>query len=185
MPGDLIIETERLVMREFNQDDVDSMFELNSDEEVTRYTGDQRFEDKTEVIRLIDTYDEYERYKMGRWSLLLKSTGDYIGFCGLKYLAELNEADLGFRLMKKYWNQGYATESSVAALNYGFDTLQLEKIVGRAASENTRSLRVLEKLGMVFETDFREHGRPCRQYMLTGNGWSKHKELFFTDKLNG
>ncbi len=183
MPRDFKIETERLIMREFSSDDVDGMFELNSDEEVIRYTGDTAFADKQTVLNLINGYEQYSKYKMGRWTVLLKSSGEYIGFCGLKYLSDINETDLGFRLMKKYWNKGYATEASVATLDYGFDTLKLEKIVGRAATDNLRSLNVLQKLGMVFEKDFVAH-RACQQFRITQGAWRKQRELISASKTN-
>ena len=115
--------------------------------------------------------------------MLLKSSGDYIGWCGLKYLSDINETDLEFRLMKKYWNKGYAIESSVAVLNYGFDILKLDRIVGRAASENVRSINVLQKLGMVFEKSFVAH-LPCRQYEITQSAWYKQREKMQVLKMN-
>ncbi|MCX6292464.1 MAG: GNAT family N-acetyltransferase [Bacteroidetes bacterium] len=171
------IETDRLVMREFSLEDVDAMWELNSDPDVIQYTGDRSFTNRQEVIDLITGYDQYSKYKMGRWSMSLKATGEYIGWCGIKYLADLDETDLGFRLMKKFWDKGYATESSVAALSYGFDQLALKSILGRAAKDNIRSIRVLKKLGMVYEKDFFEHDRVCEQHRLTNEMWNKQKEI--------
>ncbi len=76
--------------------------------------------------------------------------GTFLGWCGLKYFPETDEVDLGYRFMKKYWGKGYATESSRACLNYGFHELKLKRIMAKAMPENKDSLKVMQKLGMVF-----------------------------------
>jgi RimJ/RimL family protein N-acetyltransferase len=61
-----------------------------------------------------------------------KETDAYLGWCGLKFLDDLQETDIGYRFHKKYWGRGYATESAAACLKYGFEKLNLKKIIGRA-----------------------------------------------------
>jgi RimJ/RimL family protein N-acetyltransferase len=69
---------------------------------------------------------------------------EFLGWCGLKYLFETNEVDLGYRFMKKFWGKGYATEAALACIEYGFATLNLHQIVGRALPGNLASIKVLE-----------------------------------------
>lgn len=144
-----IITTPRLVLREFAMEDAPVLYELNSDPEVMKYTGDPPFASVEEAEEFIRGYDHYRDYGYGRWSVLLRETGEFIGWCGLKF-NELGQVDIGFRFFRKDWGKGYATESARATLAYGFDELNLEEIIGRAANANTASIRVLEKLGMEY-----------------------------------
>ena len=151
-----IIETERLLLREFDQSDAIHFYQLNADPEVIRYTGDPPFASVEAARVFLENYQDYQKNGYGRWVVLLKSNDEFIGFCGLKF-NELELVDLGFRFFKKHWNKGYATESARACLEYGFRQLQLEEIIGRAAKDNTASIRVLEKLGMSYWKD-----APCK-----------------------
>lgn len=166
-----VLQTARLILRSWTIADAGEMFAMNQDSEVIRYTGNQTFKNKEEVLELINTYDQYEKYKTGRMTVLEKSTGEFAGWCGLKHLQDIHEIDLGYRLVKKHRGKGYATESSIAVLDYGFLTLGLERIIGRVVNENIASVNVLEKLGMKFEKEFEEHGYLCSQYALTRQEW--------------
>ena len=163
----IVAETERLELCEFSQNDTDGFFNLNKDAEVIKYTGDSAFKNRKEVTSFITNYDHYEKYGYGRWSVYLKSTKEYIGFCGLKYNSEKGEIDIGFRFLKKFWNKGYATESSIAALAIGFDKYHAQRIVGRAMKNNSASHSVLKKLGMSPSFSFVENGNEWLQYELS------------------
>lgn len=145
-----ILETTRCYLRELTIDDAPHFFDLNADEEVLKYTGDKAFESVEAAQQFLENYNPYQEYGYGRWAVMDKKTDEFIGWCGLKYSAELNEVDLGFRFFKKYWNQGYATETAQACLDYGFKQLHLNKIVGRAMEANIASIKVLKKIGMEF-----------------------------------
>lgn len=144
-----LIETERLRFRESGPDDAEAMFALNSDPEVVQYTGDGPFESIEAARKFMEEYvNVFRKWKRGRWLLELKSTGEVIGWCGLKFHEDSGLTDVGYRLFKKHWGKGYASESCLAAIEYGFNTLNLEKIVAHARKENAASLRVLEKCGL-------------------------------------
>src|ERR1019366_7654615 len=83
-------------------------------------------------------------------AVVLKSHDQVIGFAGLKYLDDLHVVDIGYRLFPAYWHQGLATESAAPAIQYGFETLHLETIIGLVEPANVASVRVLEKLGLKF-----------------------------------
>lgn len=127
---------------------------LNQDPEVIKYTGDVPFKNIDAAREFLEKYDQYEKYGMGRMAVIEKETHEFLGWCGLKYAPDLCEYDIGFRFFKKYWNKGYATETSKAFIDYGFNTLKLNEIVGRAVLENTASVRVLQKIGMLFSKPF-------------------------------
>lgn len=167
----LDLETSRLIMRPMQLSDAAEMVALNRDPDVIRFTGDRAFADITEAEKLILNYDQYDRYNMGRLNMFLKSTGDYIGWCGLKYHPDTNETDVGYRLKKCYWGQGYATESARASLAFGFSVLHLEEIIGHAAKENTASINVLKKIGLKYVRDIDLDNEPCVLYKIIKKEW--------------
>lgn len=169
-----ILETKRLLLRQFTEEDTALFFELNSDPEVTRYTHDpvSDLQHAEEILKTI-ILPQYALYNLGRWAVHLKSAsvqGEFIGWCGLKYHPRLKETDLGFRFKKIFWGKGYATEAAAACINYGFKTLNLKTIVGRAEPENIASCRVLEKCGMTFTGNDVEDGYPVRCYEILNPG---------------
>ena len=146
----IIIETERLLLREFNATDAPSFFDLNNHEEVMRFTGGVVFKNLEESEALIANYTHYQVYGYGRWTVVEKKSNDVLGWCGLKYHPEEGYVDLGYRIHYKYWGNGFGTEAAQACLDYGFETLGIKEVVGRISMENKASIRVLEKIGMKF-----------------------------------
>jgi RimJ/RimL family protein N-acetyltransferase len=111
MAGKFILETERLLLREFDEGDVAPFYLMGSDPAVLRHTGDPgggltSVEHALEVLRSRPIAD-YRNYGYGRWACVLKASGEVIGFAGLKYLADLQEVDIGYRLLPAYWGQGW------------------------------------------------------------------------------
>ena len=147
----IVLETERLILRTFTIDDVQLIYDLNLDPDVTRYTFDPitDFEQAKEILEKT-ILPQYALYNHGRWAILLKQGLEFIGWCGLKVRPERNEIDLGYRFRKKFWGKGYATEAAFACIKYGFEKLNLPRIIGRAIPENISSLKVLEKCGMTY-----------------------------------
>ena len=160
-----VIETERLILRPFTEDDIESSFLMNLDSEVSKYTGDGGIVSFDEIERRIreDVMGDYERNGYGRFAVELKETAEFIGFCGLKYLPDLDETDLGYRFMSEFWGQGYATEASKACLDFGFKDLGLKRIIAMVLPENEGSIRVLDKLNFVKEKFVED---PDESYLL-------------------
>lgn len=148
-----IIETDRLLLREFILDDAEKFYQLNLNPNVIRYTGNTAFKSIDEAKSFLENYNDYKANGYGRWAVINKESNEFIGWCGLKYSELENETDIGFRFFEEEWNKGYATESAAACLKYGFDKLKLNRIIGRAMKENKASIKVLEKIGLVYETD--------------------------------
>jgi ribosomal-protein-alanine N-acetyltransferase len=144
-----LLETDRLRFRNMHSDDAEAMFHLNSDPEVVQYTGDGPFESVDATRIFLEKYQEvYQHSGYGRWIMELKSTGEILGWCGLKFWPDKKITDVGYRLYKKHWGNGYASEGAKACVEYGFSVLKLERIVAHARKENSASLRVLEKCGL-------------------------------------
>ena len=148
--ADFILETERLKLREILPSDAEMMYNLNLDPEVIRYTGDPPFASVEEAENFIQNYPDYKKNGYGRWAVIRKADDEVLGWCGLKYLPEDDETDIGYRFFKKYWGAGYATEAAKACLDFGFQKLGLETIIARAMHANIASINVMKKLGMQY-----------------------------------
>lgn len=144
-----ILETERLLLREILVSDAADMYELNSDSEVMQYTGDVYFNSLEETKQFIKNYPDYRKNGFGRNAVILKETGEFLGWCGLKKLDD-GTIDIGYRFLKRHWNKGFATESARAMIDFGFRNYGLQLIIGNADADNIASVRVFEKLGMKF-----------------------------------
>lgn len=162
---EIILETERLLMRKFTIEDAQLIYDLNLDPEVIRYTGDP-VKDIEHARQVLENtiLPQYALYNHGRWAVLVKPDLKFIGWCGLKARPERNEIDLGYRFIKEAWGKGYATEAAFACLKYGFEQLGLKRIVGRAMPQNVASLRVLEKCGMQYIGEDIVDGHPAKTY---------------------
>lgn len=148
-----ILETPRLFLRELETADAPSFFALNANPNVIRYTGNTAFTSIEEARIFLENYSDYKENGYGRWAVILKDSGRFLGWCGLKFDAETQQTDIGFRFFEEDWGKGYATESAQACLQVGFETFQLKEIVGRAMKANTASIRVLEKVGLHYVED--------------------------------
>lgn len=166
----VVTETNRLLLRELEPADAEAFFGLNADPEVVKYTGDRPFESIDAARHFLENYDQYEKFGYGRWAVILKETGEFIGWCGLKYTPELEETDLGFRFFRRFWGRGYATEAAQACINFGFSHFKLKRIVGRAMAANIASVRVLEKTGFKFEKEMEFEAHPGLYFRLEAPG---------------
>jgi RimJ/RimL family protein N-acetyltransferase len=149
MKQNFIMETERLILRPHCDDDLSFMVELNEDPEVNLYTGDGPITKETARKILSSLTEQFQEQKMGRFVVIEKTTGETIGWCGLAFLQDRKVVDLGFRFKKSKWNLGYATESSLKFLEYGFNKLKLQEITAQVDTRNDASIRVLKKLNML------------------------------------
>ena len=163
----VVIETERLLLRTFTELDAILIYELNLDPDVTRYTHDpvKNIDHAKEILEKT-ILPQYALYNHGRWAVHVKPTLEFLGWCGLKYRAELNEIDLGFRFKKDFWGKGFATEAAYASIKYGLNKLNLQRIVGKAEIDNIGSWRVLEKCGMTYVRDEEVDGYPVKTYEI-------------------
>ena len=152
-----ILETDRLLVREWTTDDAEAAFEIYGDPEVTRYLGGTGAPDpdvayrRERLARIVSLYPEWNG--LGLWAVVEKATGELIGCGELLPLDGGPEIEVGYHLRRDRWARGYATELTKALLVYGFERMELERIVAVAYPENTASHRVLLKAGLT------HHGR--------------------------
>ena len=152
-------ETERLICREMIPSDVNGMFELDSNPEVHRYLGNKPFKSIAESHeRIADIRQQYMVYGIGRWSVILKETGEFIGWSGLKVEHNINgfenHYDLGYRFIQKHWGKGYATETAKAFVDFGFNEMNLKVINAYTDFDNVGSQKVLENAGLTYVNSF-------------------------------
>ncbi|WP_445375872.1 GNAT family N-acetyltransferase [Photorhabdus tasmaniensis] len=169
------LETKRLIMRTWKEEDRGPFFHLNSNAEVMEYfpTTLTVEQSNTMVDKIIQRFEQQDGW--GLWAVELKETGDFIGFVGLNIpVAELPFSpctEIGWRLDKPFWGKGYASEAACKALDFAFTELKLEEVVAFTTVANLRSQKVMEKLGMVKDENTFLHpllpdGHPFHEHVL-------------------
>jgi ribosomal-protein-alanine N-acetyltransferase len=160
----IIIETKRLIIREIDLNDKQGMFELDSDPDVHKYLDEPIVYTIEESINKIkNVQQQYINNGVGRWAIIEKSTNEFLGWAGLKleepkFFHPTKYYDIGYRLIKKYWGKGYATEASRASLLYGIENLNIKEIYADVDSNNFASKKVLEKIGLKYLKTFDDNG---------------------------
>jgi [ribosomal protein S5]-alanine N-acetyltransferase len=148
-----VLETERLVLRRFSNDDAEFILKLLNEPSFVRNIGDKGVRTIADALLYIQTgpVASYERFGFGLYLAELKETGDSIGLCGLIKRESLTDVDVGFAFLPSFWSKGYAFEAASAVITYGRDVLGIGRIVAITSPENSGSIKVLEKLGLRFE----------------------------------
>ncbi len=173
----IIIETERLILREILPTDVDGMFELDSDPDVHLYLGNQPVHHQSEIKDVIEFIrQQYVDNGIGRWAIIEKKTNAFVGWAGLKYITEqtnhhIHYYDLGYRLIKRYWGQGIAPEAAKSVLDYAFDKMELTEVYAMADCNNDGSNHILQKLGFQLIERFDDEGVAHNWYRIIKQQW--------------
>lgn len=146
-----IIRTNRLILREWELEDLAPFAKLNADPKVREYFAKTKsYEETAEEFHLI--LKSFKQYGWGYWATSLAESGEFIGLIGLKYVDSIYSfapaVEIAWRLTHEFWGKGYATEGALAALTYGFETLNLNEIVSFTTKSNMPSRKVMEKIGM-------------------------------------
>jgi ribosomal-protein-alanine N-acetyltransferase len=148
-----ILETERLILRQLTTDDAEFILELVNDPSFIRNIGDRnvRTIDDACAYILNGPVASYVKNGFGLYLVLLKETGESIGMCGLIRRETLEDVDIGYALLPRYWSRGYAVEAARATKEYAKDVIGLKRIVAIVDPANEPSSRVLEKIGLRYE----------------------------------
>lgn len=158
----LIIETERLLLRELLPSDAEAMFKMDSNPNVHKYLWNKPTRTIEETRKIIEfVRNQYIQNNIGRFAVISKETNEFIGWAGLKFNTETinnktNFYDIGYRLDEPFWGKGYATEASFAWLTYGFNTMKIETMTASAHAGNDASNRILQKIGMQLTEQYLE-----------------------------
>jgi len=168
----IFVETERLILREILPGDVDGFFEMDSDPDVHLYVGNQPLQTKEQAAAAIEFIrQQYITNGIGRWAVINKKTNTFLGWAGLKLITEPinnhnNFYDLGYRFIKKYWGQGYASEAAKASVAYAFNEMQVSEVYAHAHSENGASNKILTRTGLTFIESFIHQNILCNWYKI-------------------
>ena len=165
--------TARLFFRPLVLSDAPGMLALDSDPVVHRYLGGiggnmaATLADSEAVIRLIQA--QYAAVGLGRWAVVERASGEFVGWAGLKLVAgpingQRDFFDLGYRLRPLFWGQGYGSEAALAWRRAGFEDLQLPRLCAYADVRNAASCRILEKIGLQPGNTFVDDDTECRWF---------------------
>jgi RimJ/RimL family protein N-acetyltransferase len=167
-----IVETERLILRHLVLDDLDDLYALYCDPDVSKYIPDmpRNYEEtREELVWHMNGHPQHP--ELGLWATVHKETGEFIGRCGLlPWIIEGRfEVEVAYLIGKIYWGQGFGTEAAQAILNYGFKKLNLSRLICLIDSKNLASIRVAEKIGMAFEKEGKDEKGPFLLYSIHSN----------------
>lgn len=152
-----ILETKRLLIRQLNENDAGFILELLNEPSFIQNIGDRNvrnLEDARAYV-LNGPVTSYAKNGFGLGLVILKETGESIGMCGLIKRDTLEDVDIGYAYLPRYWSKGYAIEAALGMKSYAKDVVKLQRLIAIVNPVNTGSIRVLEKLGMKFERMFK------------------------------
>jgi ribosomal-protein-alanine N-acetyltransferase len=169
----IILETKRLILKLPIEADFDNLLSLRTDPEVMQYIGTGNIETESQVKEfLVKAKNYYEKFGFSLYSVFEKETNHFVGQAGLFHLGfdvTQSEIEIAYRLHKKYWFKGYATELTKALIKFGFKKFSLPRIVARVHLQNERSRKVLEKSGMSYRGLIDYHNIHVPYYEIYNN----------------
>ncbi|MCD0471218.1 GNAT family N-acetyltransferase [Flavobacterium sp. JAS] len=154
------IETERLLLREFLLTDDIALFELESNPNVHHFVGKKPITHIDQSRAYIGfLHKQYADFGTGRWAVILKETGEFIGWSGIKFITnEINNHkdfyEIGYRFIERHWGKGYATEAGKAFIDHAFNVMKVDAVYAYADPGNENSRKILEKLGLQYVNAF-------------------------------
>jgi RimJ/RimL family protein N-acetyltransferase len=148
-----VLETERLILRQFVPADAAFILELLNEPSFIQNIGDRGVRTLSDAERYIETgpIASYARNGFGLYLVLLKDSYESIGMCGLIKRDSLDDVDVGYAFLPRYGSKGYAIESVLAVLEFAKNSVHLQRVVAIVDPNNQGSIRVLEKAGFRFE----------------------------------
>lgn len=161
-----ITETRRCIIREMGENDLEDLYKLYANPEVTKYT-EALFQDKEQEKQYINDYIEnvYKYYGFGTWLIHRREDGKLIGRAGFNYRPGFEEVELGFVIGYPYWRMGYAYEVCSHILNIGKTVFEFEKVQALVHKENEASIQLLKKLGFCYDNEVMVEGIEYRRYV--------------------
>ena len=172
------IETERLLLRRFTPNDFDALFEIFSNPQVTKYFGEGDTPSKEETLSLLNKYTDlyWQEHHLGKWAVVYRESRELIGFCGFTMIRKIPE--IAYLIAEEFWGLGLATEAANAALRYGFEVMKVEQVIAFTRPENIPSKRVLEKVGMTYETVEAHYGYVFDKFSIAKAGFQLNDSKF-------
>jgi RimJ/RimL family protein N-acetyltransferase len=159
-----VIEPQRLLLRRMDLDDLDEFATLHADPEVTKFVFalDRRESEE----RLHKDRDEWGQRGHGLLAVVDRTSGDFLGRCGLKFWPQFGETEVGWILRRDAWGSGYATEAARGCIEWGFEQFELPYLTAMINPANERSVRVADRLGMSASREDELLGNPVVVYTI-------------------
>jgi len=170
----ITLQTERLILRPFREDDKDAYAAMCGDPEVMRYIGDRgvlSYQDSWRHMAML--IGHWELRGFGTWAVEERSSGAFVGRVGLYYPNGWPEKEVGWTLIREHWGKGFAFEAARAALAHAFDTLQWTRAISLIAPDNARSIKLAERLGEHFEREVEVRGHKVSLYAISRDAWQR------------
>lgn len=172
----MVIETSRLIIREYTQEDFDALYEILSDDETMKYYPKPY--DEKGVQRWIDwCLDSYSKNGFGLWALELKETGKFIGDCGISMqkIDGIWLPEIGYHVHKQYWRQGYAKEACAAVKRWFFENTSHDTVYSYMNSDNIASCATAAANGMTRIKSYHDGEESLHVYAITRAEWERSK----------
>ncbi len=174
-----MIETERLLLRMFEDRDLDSAFRLFNDDDVQKYLSPENRRTRERMkITLQNFVGRWTERGFGLWCVGEKCGGEMLGYCGFQYFDETPEVEIMFAFFKDYWGRGFATEAANACLKFAFQELAPAKVSAVTHPENMASRYVLEKIGMVYEERMAHYGMDTVTYSISRCRFKPSEDIY-------
>jgi RimJ/RimL family protein N-acetyltransferase len=172
-----MLQTERLILRSFREEDVDAMAQLFANPDFMRFSLGV-FTERKQTVAFIEKVIDWDRAGIpSQFAVVPKAEDLLIGYCGFYRHAELlGEVEIGYRLHPDYWNRGLMTEAARAVRDHAFADIGLPRVISLIHAENIPSRRVAEKNGMNVEKEIMFRGFPTLMYAITREQWLSNRD---------
>lgn len=149
----IILETKRLRLREVEENDAEFIREVLNEPAFIRFVADRGVRTREDALEYIQSkiWPSYREFGFGFYIVELKTTHEAVGMCGLIKRENLEDVDIGYSILQKFWRSGYAFEAAAALMCHGREQFGLARVVAFTAPDNLSSIRLLEKLGLRYE----------------------------------
>ena len=166
----MIIETERLMLREYTYDDFNELYKILSDPETMKYYP-KPYDEKGTKRWIEWSLDNYEKYGFGLWAIELKETGDFIGDCGITIQNINGEMlpEVGYHIRKNHWRKGYAKEAGKAVIDWAFKNTNYTELYSYMNAENVPSYSTAFSLGMTKINEYYDEDEHLYVYKVEKN----------------
>jgi [ribosomal protein S5]-alanine N-acetyltransferase len=174
---DMQLETERLILRSFREEDVDVMAQLFANPAFMRFSLGV-FTERKQTVAFIEKVIGWDRAGIpSQFAVIPRGKDAIVGYCGFFQHAEVpGEIEIGYRLHPDYWNRGLISEAACAVRDHGFADLELPRVISLIHPENVPSRRVAEKNGMKVEKEITFRGFPTLVYAITREQWLANRD---------
>ena len=178
MRGVTAIETARLRLRPYRESDLDALHALWTDPDVRRYLWDDTVITRARAAETMQaSLACTAQHGFGHWAVCPAGGDVVIGFCGLRFIDETPEVELLYGLAPAYWGRGLATEAACAMLRHAFETLGRSRVYAITDVPNSRSVAVMQRVGMEFDARFWHHGLDSVRYVITREAFGAERPM--------